>query len=144
MLFESFIRSPIFGCYFFSEKDGRGYERAGAHLYWMNKITVTGIAGFVFFVSIMIAFFRKSVTLIPKNMRFYYMIALVSFVIYGFFKNLGGHTWYAFFVIIPGMCYLPLLSKKVRKSDNHSIGIASGLNVQNGRNDNTNHKEILE
>lgn len=122
-LYESFIQSPLLGCFYMSDSSGRGYNIAGGHLYWMNKLTVTGIFGFLFFAAIPFLFLRKSITIVPRNMKFYFLIALMSYLSYGFLKNLGGHSWYVFFVIIPGMVYLPLLSRKKVLSEDQSQNI---------------------
>lgn len=113
-LLESFVQSPVLGCFFMSDSNGRGYNSAGGHLFWMNKLTVTGIIGLLFFAAIPYLFIRRSIKLIPQRMKFYYLIALFAYISYGFIKNLGGHSWYVFFVIVPGMAYLPLLNRSSR------------------------------
>jgi len=113
MLLEVFPKSPIMGCFFLTNTYAYGYQLAAAHIYWMNKLTTTGIAGFVFFVSIIIAFVYNERKNIKGDYRYYFILAIFSVLLYGIFKNVGGREiWYFFFVIIPGMYYLPLLVEK--------------------------------
>ena len=36
MLMQTFIKKPLLGCFYFSDKSGNGYNAVGAHLHWMN------------------------------------------------------------------------------------------------------------
>lgn len=113
MLLEVFSKSPIMGCFFQNDAAGNGYRQADAHIYWMNKLTTTGIVGFVFFLSIIIAFLYRERKNIEGAYRVYYQLAIFSVLLYGVFKNMGGREiWYFFFVVLPGMYYLPLLKKQ--------------------------------
>jgi hypothetical protein len=60
MLFESFRKSPVLGCYFLSDEYANGYLEEGRHLYWMNKLTTTGILGMILFLFILF-FILKSI-----------------------------------------------------------------------------------
>ena len=112
MLFEVFPKKPIFGCYFFSDITGNGYKVEAAHLYWMNKLTVSGLSGFLLFFLIIIFFLKNEIKNINKGYRYYFILSCLVVLLYGLFKNIiGRETWYVFFVIIPGICYLPLLNK---------------------------------
>jgi len=113
MLLEVFSKSPIMGCFFQSDALGNGYRQEAAHIYWMNKLTITGIVGFIFFLSIIITFVYRARKNIEGSYSYYYLLAIFSILLYGIFKNIGGReTWYFFFVILPGIYYLPLLNKK--------------------------------
>jgi hypothetical protein len=113
MLMETFVKSPLLGCYFFSDGSGNGYKREGGHLYWMNKLTVTGILGLLFFLFIPYSFIRNNLKHFNPTYRYYYILATLSIISYGLIKGLGGReTWYAFFIILPGLYYLPLIKKK--------------------------------
>jgi hypothetical protein len=116
MLLKTFVKSPLLGCYLFSTKTAHGYDGAGAHLYWMNKLTVTGIIGFVFFLFIPYNFITNSLKYFNSTYKFYYILASISILSYGLMKVIGGRdTWYAFFIILPGFYYLPLLKKSNKK-----------------------------
>jgi len=113
MLMASFEKSPFFGCYFFSGKYGNGYNSEGGHLHWMNKLTVTGIIGLMLFLYIPIRFMRKNLLHFNSTYKFYYILASLSILSYGLMKTIAGRdTWYTFFIIIPGLFYLPLLKRK--------------------------------
>lgn len=112
LLFNTFIKSPLLGCYFFSDKSGREDNYEGGHLYWMNKLTVTGIIGLIFFLWIPFKFIKENLRYFNSSYKFYYSIASLSILCYGLIKVIGGReTWYAFFIILPGLYYLPLLKK---------------------------------
>jgi len=112
MLLNAFKQSPLLGCFYPNEAFGFGYNQEGAHLYWMNKLTVTGIVGFLFYISILIVFIRSQLKNIKGEFVYYFILALLSVIVYGFFKNVAGRdVWFVFFIIIPGMYYLPLLQK---------------------------------
>jgi hypothetical protein len=113
MLLETFIKSPLLGCYAFADVSRRGYTGEGAHLYWMNKLTVTGILGFMFFLFIPYNFIKNRLLIFDSNYKFYYLLAALSILSYGLMKALAGReTWYTFFILLPGLYYLPLLKKK--------------------------------
>jgi len=113
LLYNSFIKAPILGCYFFLNKNTNGYQAEGGHLYWMNKLTVTGIIGLLFFLWIPFSFFKKSLPLFNSKFKYYYILGSLSILSYGFLKNIAGQeTWYALFILLPGMYYLPLLKSK--------------------------------
>lgn len=116
ILMATFIKTPLLGCYNFSDESGNGYIGAGAHLYWMNKLTISGILGLIFFLIIPYNFIRKNLKIFKPEYRFYYFLAAFSVLSYGLMKVIAGReTWYAFFIIIPGLYYLPLL--KIRNSE---------------------------
>lgn len=50
---------------------------------------------------------------------YYFMLSIFALIFYGLIKNIGGfEIWLAFFVIILGMCYLPLLNRgKLSKTE---------------------------
>ena len=111
ILLYAFSESPIFGCFFFNYW-GFGYLAECFHLYWMNKLTITGIVGFLFFVSILFTFIREETKKLDDGFRFYFILSVFSILVYGLFKNITDREcWYLFFVILPGMYYLPLLKK---------------------------------
>jgi hypothetical protein len=114
MLYEIFIKSPLFGIYFLSDKYGNQYQHIGApHLYWMNKLTTTGIVGLLFFILIPYKNIKNNLQYFNSTYKFYYILASLSIIIYGLLKAItGGETWAVLFIILPGLYYLPLLNNK--------------------------------
>ena len=113
LLMKTFVKSPLLGCYFFSDSTGNGYNGAGMHLYWMNKLTVTGIIGLLIFIYIPYGFIKNNLRRFNSIYKFYYILASLSILSYGIIKVVAGRdTWYAFFIILPGLYYLPLIKKE--------------------------------
>ncbi len=116
VLMETFLKSPLFGCYFLSDSFGNGYRGEGIHLYWMNKLTITGIIGLLFYLFIPYNFIKNSLRYFDSTYKFYYLLAAFSILFYGLMKAVvGRETWYAFFILLPGLYYLPLLRKTDKK-----------------------------
>jgi hypothetical protein len=112
MLMKTFVKSPLLGCYFFSDESGNGYNTVGGHLYWMNKLTTVGIVGFIFFLIIPYNFIKNSLRYFSSTYKFYYILASLAILAYGLMKVIAGReTWYTFFIILPGLYYLPLLKR---------------------------------
>ncbi len=110
-LLRTFPEHPIMGCFFMQKSPT--YNEACGHLHWMNKLVVTGILGIVFFVPIFIQFLKQQLQIIKGNYKFYFIISILFILIYGVFKAIAGRDcWYMFFVILPGMYYLPLIKKE--------------------------------
>ena len=121
LLFDSFVLSPIYGHF----AGGLTNDIApGAHLYWMNKLTVYGIFGFIPFTYIIYRFLKTSNQYIDKRFIYFYYLALGSIIVLGFMKILTGREmWYMFFFIVGGLDHFPniLLNKKINKpTDNHT------------------------
>lgn len=111
MLLNTFQEHPIMGCYFMQISPS--YLGETVHLHWMNKIVVTGIIGFIFFISIIIRFIKDQTKYLKGNYQYYFIISILTILIYGFFKTIAGREcWYMFFVILPGIYYFPLLNNK--------------------------------
>lgn len=119
-LLESFIKSPIIGVFFNSDNNAYGYfnyqtkvQVEGTHLHWMNKITTTGIVGLLFFSFILYYHTKNNLRFCNEEYKFFFLLASFSIISCGFFKTLvGREVWYTFFIIVPGMQYLPILNTK--------------------------------
>lgn len=110
MLWESFKHSPLLGCYFLSSAPT--YREEGGHLYWMNKLTTTGIIGLLIFLTIPLVFLIMQLKYLDKEYQYFFLLGAFALIFYGFFKAIGGReALYTFFIILPGMYYLPLLKK---------------------------------
>lgn len=111
LLTNAFLATPFLGHYTSPEITDIG---PGGHLYWMNKLTIFGILGFVPFLLIHYIFIRSSLRYVNKEYLFYYLISVVSIIILGLFKNLAGREmWFVYFVILPGFFNLPLLKNRI-------------------------------
>jgi hypothetical protein len=116
-LMNVFVQQPMLGCYFLTDQYHSGYDQEGAHLYWMNKLTITGIIGILIFFLIPYYFIRDTLPYFNSEYSFYYIIASLSILSYGLMKVIGGReTWYMFFIILPGLFYLPSLRKRKKPS----------------------------
>jgi len=117
VLMKTFIKRPILG-YFYNNKDleNIGNVNAGGHLYWMYKLTITGVLGFIFFLLVPYFHIKNSLRYFDSIYKFFYIIASLAILSYGLIKVVGGReTWYTFYVILPGFYYLPLLKKSDKK-----------------------------
>jgi hypothetical protein len=127
-LAENFIKAPLLGCFFNSDHTANGYfnyyydygndigQVEGTHLHWMNKLTITGIIGLLIFLFIPYKHIKNNLRYFDSEYKFYYIVASISILSYGFLKTIAGREiWYAFFIILPGLYYLPLLKKEDNK-----------------------------
>lgn len=123
-LLDNFVQSPFLGVFFNSDSSAHGYfanyisitstirQVAGTHLYWMNKLTITGVIGFSIFFYIPYSHIRNRIRYFSDEYIFYFILASLSILSYGLLKGISGRdAWYTFFIIIPGMYYLSLLKK---------------------------------
>lgn len=106
LLFKAFITQPFFGDA--SYKSMFTYElEAGGHLYWMSRLTLWGIFGFVGYLFILKNIFKPVLKIFDENFRFYYLLSILSIFIMGLMKNLDGREIYILLlIIIPGLYYL--------------------------------------
>lgn len=131
LLFDTFLKSPILGCYYFTDSSGNNYRAEGAHIHWMNKLTVTGIIGLILFMFIPYLHFKSKLKFFHSEFKFYYILSSLSIIALGLFKTLvGRETWYAFFVIIPGSYYLHLL-KSGRNKSSRKTNFPKRIQIEN-------------
>lgn len=109
LLLGGFLKSPLFGYYFSAAPQDIS---AGGHLYWMNKLAVFGIIGFILYAKIHVNYLVKIIKSFDKEYLFYFSVAVAGGLGMGLIKNLAGREfWYTYFVLLPGLYYLPLLKK---------------------------------
>jgi len=111
LLLKAFIKSPLLGDA--SYNSIYDYQlNVGGHLHWMSRLTVWGIFGFLFYLFMLGTIFKKILSLFDKQFGFYYTLSIFAFIIMGFMKTITGREgWMVLFVIIPGLYFLPLISK---------------------------------
>lgn len=109
MLFKALIANPLWGDTSYSSHfDLHG----GFHLYWMNRLTLWGIPGFLFFVFVLFKIFKIISSLFDAGYRFYYFLSLVAFIFLGLLKVSGGRElWLVLIVVIPGLYFQPLIQQ---------------------------------
>jgi len=72
----------------------------------------TGIIGIIIFSILLYMHIAKNLKIVETDYKYYYLIATLTIIGYGFMKVVAGRDiWLAFFVILPGLNYLPLLKK---------------------------------
>jgi hypothetical protein len=112
LLFAALKAKPMFGHASYESNLNIG---GGAHLYWMNRLTLWGIPGFIFFILVLYKIFKSVSRHFNNGYRFYYMLSIVSLIFLGLLKAIGGRElWLMIILVIPGLFYLPLLEKKTR------------------------------
>jgi hypothetical protein len=115
LLWKSFMANPVFG-HFLSDLKHVNIT-PGGHLHWMNKLAVFGLVGFVPFFLIIYYNIKNNYKLFDKEFGFYFLLSIFSVIALGSMKAIAGaETWFVFFVITPGMYYIPLIkANKKRK-----------------------------
>jgi len=110
LLLPAFDANPLFG-YFVT--DHRSDISLGGHLHWMNKLAVYGLLGTIPFIYILYKFIKESIKYFDKEFTFYFLLSTFSVIVLGLMKALyGDEMWSVFFIIVPGLYYLPLLKKR--------------------------------
>jgi hypothetical protein len=110
LLMHAFLANPLFGYYVTNHSIDIG---AGGHLYWMNKLTIFGFFGFIPYLLIHYFFIKNNLKYFDKQYSFYYLISVFSIISLGLLKNLAGREmWFVYFVLLPGLYYLPYLKYK--------------------------------
>ncbi len=112
MLFDTFLSYPFTG--FASVQTNYSLD-GGAHLYFLNKLAIYGIFGFLFFIYMLFRILLSITKLFAPTFRFYYLLSILAFVFLGSMKAVGGReVWLFLFVIIPGMYFWPMLETQNR------------------------------
>lgn len=105
MLYKAFKANPFFGDASYDSQfdEELGY---GAHLYWMSRLTLWGIFGFLFYIFFLVNIFKPILSLFDNNFKYYYRLSLFSIIALGLMKNLAGREPYIMlFIIIPGLYF---------------------------------------
>jgi hypothetical protein len=119
MLIEAFSLNPLLG-YSVTNKyvDTYGVQ----HLYWMNRLAVLGLLGFIPFAMFFYYQIKSKLKIYDQQSSFYFILSLLSIIVLGFFKSLAGREmWYGVFFVAPSLYYLPILKTKNQYVDNLDI-----------------------
>lgn len=101
--FNQFLENPIFG---------KGKE-GNAHLFWLNYLAQFGIVGTFVLILILIEQVKINLRNISNNFKFYYLLAVMTFIIMGLVKAYP--KTYIFEItlfVVPSIYYIPYLNKK--------------------------------
>jgi hypothetical protein len=116
ILFQGLLSNPLLGAF---NAVNNEYKAEGAHLYWMNKLTVYGILGFIPFSLIFYWYIKRVRKMVDSEFGFYFLLSVSTGIVLGFMKVLAGREfWYMFFFILPGFYYLPLAKREKQPKDN--------------------------
>lgn len=122
LLWDAFKMRPVFGYYLSENTYSIG---AGAHLYFMYRLTAFGLINFIFFSAIFILHIKFNMKVFNENYAFYFLLSSLSVILLGLIKTLGGRElWYMYFFLIPGLYYLPVI-----KGRNTKLSIANNFHV---------------
>ncbi len=128
LLFEALAARPVLGHSSYNSRQNIG---AGAHLYWMNRLAIWGIPGFLFFIFVLFKVFRNIGSQFEPGYRYYYFLSVMAVILLGLTKAVGGREpWLMLIVVIPGLYYLPLLKQSKRRASNGMKGKLS-VNIKN-------------
>ena len=112
LLFEALIAAPLLGDSSYNSPFTYNVN-VGGHLYWMNKLSIWGIPGFLFFVFVLSQLYKNIRSIFDSNFRFYYLLSVGAFILLGLMKNIAGREpFLILIVVIPGLYFLPLLKQK--------------------------------
>ena len=117
LLYEALSDQPILG--YFSGDHTKDIDEGG-HLYWMNRLAIFGIVGFIFYFIFHLNFVKSMLKYFNEEYTFYYLVSVFAFFGLGLMKALAGREfWYTYFILLPGLYFFPLLKNKVKK--NHKL-----------------------
>ena len=119
MLLNAFMENPFLGDA--SYGSNFSYELShGSHLYWMSRLALWGIFGFIGYIFLLRNIFKPVINMFDSNFKFYYQLSLLSVVALGLIKNLGGREPYIMLlIIIPGLYILHY--KAINKTNKKSV-----------------------
>ncbi|MDY0222809.1 MAG: hypothetical protein RBR67_16890 [Desulfobacterium sp.] len=112
-LFDAFFRDPIFGAASNSASFSNDPRGMWNHLYWMYKLAIWGLPGFIFFIFVLYQLYKRISSIFDADFRFYYFLSVFAFILLGLMKNIAGREpFLILIVVIPGLYFLPLLEQR--------------------------------
>jgi hypothetical protein len=128
ILFDLFLSNPLLG---YSFTDFQGEQAGIGHIYWINKLAVYGLVGFIPFVILFYRIINENMRRFDTEYKYYYLVSVFGIIALGMMKALAGREmWYFVLIFTTGMYYLPLLKKdaskqKVARSEIENIPFGS-------------------
>jgi hypothetical protein len=105
MLWEAFTAKPLTGDASYNSSFNIEMLEGG-HLYWMSRLALWGVLGFIFYVIFLFINFRFIWKRIPNESKYYFLLSIIAFCALGFMKSLNySEPMLVLFVIIPGLLY---------------------------------------
>lgn len=111
ILFDSIRENPFLGTGFSSY-----------HNFWLDWISRYGFVGFLPWVLLICQQIKLNVQRFDRDYRFYYALSMGSYIIFGFFNNMGGTQMLVMvFLIIPGLFYFKEMVISQREKVNYKL-----------------------
>ena len=121
MLWSVFKASPIFGDANYDSDFDYAMARGG-HLFWMSRLALWGIIGFMGFIYLLYINFKQIYLIIPQYYRYYYLLSVLSFIILGLMKSINMlESALVLYVIIPGICIYANFGNGLNKLNSKTI-----------------------
>ncbi|MEZ5146692.1 MAG: hypothetical protein R2759_06320 [Bacteroidales bacterium] len=98
LLYEALSDQPILG--YFSGDHTKDIDEGG-HLYWMNRLAIFGIVGFIFYFIFHLNFVKSMLKYFNEEYTFYYLVSVFAFFGLGLMKALAGRE----FLVLTLFCY---------------------------------------
>lgn len=100
---NTFINNPLFGSSL--NKD------SGGHAFFIDHLARIGIIGCLPLFLFLFYHFKLIFSILNRNVRFYYMVGVIMFMLLGFTKNiLGFEFWFYLFFILPSLSFYSMKS----------------------------------
>lgn len=105
-LLKTFLAAPLLGDASYNSPYTEEIG-SGGHLYWMSRLALWGIFGFIGYLFILRQIFKPVLRIFDNEFRFYYYLSLGSTIVLGLLKNIAGREPYIMLlIIIPGLYLL--------------------------------------
>ncbi|MFC2096249.1 hypothetical protein ACFLQ3_00950 [Bacteroidota bacterium] len=104
-LFNVFIKKPFLGDASYYNPFNKELA-LGGHLYWMSRLTLLGIGGFMAYLTIIAIIFKNVLSMFDSEFKYYYLLSILSVILLGLLKNIIWlELWLILLIIIPGLYF---------------------------------------
>lgn len=117
ILIDSIKENPFFGTGFSS-----------GHNFWLDWISRYGFIGFIPWILLIWQQVRLNLKRFDHDFRYYYLLSMASYILFGFINNMGGSQMIIMvYLIIPGLYYFKemVILKKDKKDDEITLARSS-------------------